>query len=98
MGFGRDCNAFQQFKLKKKGVKFQKAFACSHPKSRIKIPNFELEDIEDYYTLYVLIFGMSEELFWNVDISFLRAVADNKSAFDNYINVQNEKIIENSKK
>lgn len=41
---------------------------------------------------------MSEELFWNVDISFLRAVADNKSAFDNYINVQNEKIIENSKK
>lgn len=56
------------------------------------MPDFELEDIEDYYTLYVLILGASENLFWDGDISFIRAAYDNKAAFDNYINVQQEKL------
>jgi hypothetical protein len=36
---------------------------------------------------------VNEELFWNADIGFVRAVCDNKAAFDNYINVQQEKIL-----
>lgn len=58
------------------------------------MPKFELEDVEDYYTYYVLILGISEDLFWNADYSFLISVDENKSAFDNYIKYieyQNEK-------
>ena len=53
-----------------------------------------MEDIEDYYTYYVIILGISEELFWNVDVSFLISVLDNKLAYDNYINYCKEVEIE----
>nr|DAV94619.1 MAG TPA: hypothetical protein [Caudoviricetes sp.] len=55
-------------------------------KNKIRIPKFELEDIEDYYTYYVLILEISENLFWNADISFLKTVALNKSAYDSWKN------------
>ena len=45
-----------------------------------------MEDVEDYYTYYVVILGMSEDLFWNVDLSFLLGVLGNKLAYDDYIN------------
>ena len=54
--------------------------------SKFKIPKFELEDIEDYYAYYVLCLGISEDLFWNADYSFLLSVVENKCAYDNYIN------------
>ena len=44
------------------------------------------EDIEDYYTYYVLILEISEDLFWNADFSFLKTVALNKSAYDSWKN------------
>ena len=44
-----------------------------------------MEDVEDYYTYYVIITGMSEDLFWNVDLSFLLGVLGNKLAYDDYI-------------
>lgn len=50
------------------------------------MPKYELEDIEDYYTYYVLILGISEDVFWNYDYSFVISVVENKSAFDEYIN------------
>lgn len=49
-----------------------------------------MEDIEDYYTYYVIILGVSEELFWEVDISFLISVLENKLAYDDYINYVKE--------
>lgn len=49
-----------------------------------------MEDIEDYYTYYVIILGVSEDLFWNVDISFLISVLENKLAYDDYINYVKE--------
>ena len=55
-------------------------------KNKIRIPKFELEDIEDYYTYYVLILEISEDLFWNADFSFLKTVALNKSAYDSWKN------------
>ena len=55
------------------------------------MPKFELEEIEDYYTYYVLILGISEDLFWNADISFILTVVENKSAFDNFIDYQRYK-------
>lgn len=62
------------------------------------MPKFELEDIEDYYTYYVLILGISEELFWNAEYNFLLSVVENKSAFDNYINYIQDKENEKTKK
>jgi hypothetical protein len=49
-----------------------------------------MEDIEDYYTYYVIILGVSEDLFWNVDLSFLITVLENKLAYDDYINYVKE--------
>lgn len=53
-----------------------------------------MEDIEDYYTYYVIILGVSEDLFWNVDLSFLISVLENKLAYDDYINYVKEVEIE----
>lgn len=53
-----------------------------------------MEEIEDYYTYYVEILGISENLFWNADLSFVKTVADNKSAYDGWINYVREKEME----
>ena len=50
-----------------------------------------MEDIADFYTYYVIILGVSEDLFWNVDISFLVDVLENKLAYDDYISYVREK-------
>ena len=44
-----------------------------------------IETIEDCYTYYVLILKMSENLFWNADVSFLMTVYENMSAYDDYV-------------
>jgi len=49
------------------------------------MPKFELEDIEDMYTYYVLILKISEEVFWNADFSFLQSVVENKLAYDGFV-------------
>lgn len=55
-------------------------------KQKIKPPEFKLEDIEDYYTYYVLILEIPEDLFWYADYSFLLGVVENKTAYDGWIN------------
>lgn len=55
------------------------------------MPEFELEDVEDYYTYYVHILGLSEELFWFSDISFVLGVVDNITAYDGWYNYVIEK-------
>ena len=54
--------------------------------SKIKPPKFELEDIEDYYTYYVLILEIPESIFWYADYSFLLGVVENKTAYDGWLN------------
>lgn len=54
--------------------------------SKIKPPKFELEDIEDYYTYYVLILEIPEDIFWYADYSFLLSVVENKTAYDGWLN------------
>ncbi len=48
------------------------------------MPKFELEEIEDYYTYYVHILKINEDLFWNADISFIERVTKNKAAYDGW--------------
>ena len=49
------------------------------------MPDFILEDIEDYYTYYVLILKIPEDIFWYADISFLLGVVENKAAYDGWL-------------
>ena len=53
------------------------------------MPKFKLEDIEDYYTYYVVLIGISEDLFWNS--SSVGMVADNKTAYENWLAAVREK-------
>ena len=53
---------------------------------KIKPPPFELEDVEDYYTYYVLILEIPENIFWYADYSFLLGVVENKTAYDGWLN------------
>lgn len=46
------------------------------------------------YTFYVMILGINENIFWNADYSFLISVAENKSAFDKYMNYRRSQEIE----
>lgn len=63
-------------------------------RSKSKTPKIVMEDVEDYYTYYVIILGMTEDLFWNVDLSFLLGVLANKLAYDDYINYIKEMELE----
>ena len=54
----------------------------------MKPPKFVLEDIEDYYTYYVLILDIPEELFWYADYAFLLGVVENKTAYDGWLNYE----------
>lgn len=62
------------------------------------MPDFQIEDVEDAYTYYVMILGVSEELFWNADIAFLRSVVENKSAFDGWKSSEERKRMNRAKK
>lgn len=40
--------------------------------------------MEDAYTYYVLLLGIPETIFWDADISFLKGVVADKSAYDGW--------------
>ena len=58
---------------------------------KVRLPKFKLEEIEDYFTYYVLILGIPESTFWETDLNFLSRVAENKSAYDGWLNYEKEK-------
>ena len=57
----------------------------------IKLPKFELYEIEDYYTFYVIIMEIPENTFWENDLRFLDAVLRNKAAYDRWLRYAIEK-------
>ncbi len=78
----------------KEGNSFRKAFKVENIVKRVKIPKFQFEDVEDYFTYYCLILNISEETFWKVDLSFLLSISENKSRFDAYVNKMKSQVIE----
>ena len=64
----------------------------------IELPKVELNDVSDYYTMYVGIMGVSEDVFWYCDIGFVKEVSANKQAFDKWMNRQRELRTENKKR
>lgn len=47
-------------------------------------PKIEIEDVSDFYTLYVLIFHISENVFWDFDIKTVQKIAQNISIFKSW--------------
>lgn len=45
-----------------------------------------MAEIEDFYTYYVLILEIPEDIFWFCDYSFLLGVVANKTAYDGWLN------------
>lgn len=41
--------------------------------------------MEDYYTYYVEMLEISEDIFWYADIAFVRKVAENKAAYEGWL-------------
>ena len=80
--------------LSKPSQGFREAFIAKtqKPKRCFRVPRFELETIEDAYTFYVLILGLSEVLFWTAPISTLRTVADDKTAYDGWRSSEQERL------
>ena len=58
---------------------------------KIRLPKFQLDDVEDYYTYYVLILEIPEDIFWFADYSFLLGVVSNKTSYDAWLNSEIEK-------
>lgn len=56
----------------------------------MKLPDVDLMSVSDYYTMYVDIGGVSEDVFWYCDIGFVKEVAANKLAFEKWMNWQRE--------
>lgn len=80
--------------LSKLDYEFQNTFKrrTQQMTNYFKMPSYKLADIEDYYSLYVLILGISEDTFWNKSVSFVCQVANNKSAFDGFLEYKKEEI------
>lgn len=60
----------------------------------MRVPKFALETIEDYYTYYVIIIGLSERVFWDEEISSVVTIAANKCAYDGWKASEKRKSIE----
>lgn len=50
-----------------------------------------MECIEDYYTYYVQIMEIPEDVFWNAEIPFLDRIVANKTAYDEWLSSVMEK-------
>jgi hypothetical protein len=64
----------------------------------IRVPDFPLEDVEDCYTFYVLIIGISEDVFWNADISFIKSVVADKTAYESWITSEQNRLLKNNRR
>lgn len=74
----------EQPPVPKKSSGFQEAFLKRLPikPGGIKLPAYPISDVEDAYVHYVVILGISEDLFWNADIHVVQEVAKNKRAYE----------------
>lgn len=61
------------------------------------MPRFEIEQVEDAYVLYVTSIGVPNEVFWDMPISVVKTIAENKSAYDGWMISEKEKMYNNAK-
>jgi hypothetical protein len=53
-----------------------------------------MEGVEDFYTYFVDLMGVSEDLFWYSEWSFLMTIVENRSAVNAWKNYAEEKMME----
>lgn len=53
-----------------------------------------MEQVEDFYALYVSIVGISEDVFWNMPIPFVKTVVSNVQAYDGWLAQEKAKILD----
>ncbi|MCM1115675.1 MAG: hypothetical protein NC397_09285 [Clostridium sp.] len=83
---------YNQLFFRKIDYNMAKCFDRPNTNNSIAFPKkYELMDVEDYYAMYVLNFGIPDTTFWNCDIEFIKNIAYNKSAIDRYIDYQIER-------
>ena len=63
-------------------------------RAAVKVPDFPLETIADYYTYYCLIIGIPEGTFWESDEAFLASVAADKTSYDGWLSYAQRKEVE----
>lgn len=63
-------------------------------KATLRLPPFEMEGVEDFYTYFVDLMGVSEDLFWYSEWSFLMTIVENRSAVNAWKNYAEEKMME----
>lgn len=61
--------------------------------TKIKMPKFQLCDIEDYYCYFVLFCKIPEQTFWNCEIPFLEGVAADKNAVEGFLNYREHELL-----
>lgn len=83
----------------KKSLAFRDAFKRRARKggSGLRVPDFELADVEDRYAYYVMILGIPEDLFWYADVAFVEAVAADKGAYDEWLSGEQRHAAEKAK-
>lgn len=64
---------------------------------RYRAPDFPIEGVEDAYAYFVLVLGMSEDVFWDADIPFLLAVVDDRNAYEKWSNAVASKMREEAR-
>ncbi|MCD8207203.1 MAG: hypothetical protein LUD72_04610 [Bacteroidales bacterium] len=52
--------------------------------------------MEDAYSYYVFVVGISEDLFWNAEASELMTIVENKRAYENWLSYARQKLSERS--
>ena len=56
----------------------------NHGGRKTKVPKFSVDTIEDAYTYYVHMMGISEDAFWHLEISSLDTIVENNIAYDGW--------------
>lgn len=54
------------------------------------MPEYMVDSIESAYVSYVVMAGVSEELFWHADLSFLLTVIGDKAAYESWRAVERQ--------
>ena len=57
------------------------------------MPKFDIECVEDMYSLYVFIFGIHPNDFWHRPFKFVQSIADSKSLFEGWKSVKREEMM-----
>lgn len=57
------------------------------------MPKIEIESVEDLYSLYVFLFGIDPQDFWQLPLKSVQLIVENKSAITAWRESERERMI-----